>query len=447
VVKLKKPKAGLIPFGYPYYPPEYLERFTQESIRVVKELGIEVSSTKPVIVYKDAERAVKDIVCEDVDFILAVVLSWLEAPNVIAVLREFSHKPILLWSHTMWEENGEILTLGPMPGVGVIRETLEEMDFNFKFIWGMPEEEGVKSEIASFARVTSTIHRLSRAKIGLLGYASMGMYTATFDHVSVRKLLGPEVDHLDQYVLVKEIDEVRKEDVDKQIEKAKNEWEITNSVTSEDLKITMKMYLALKKLVEEFGWDAVTVKCQYELSQYYKVTPCVPLSMLGVGVTASCEGDIPLIVTQLMMHYLSGKTVSYGDIHNVNTKEKTVLMGACGYAPFNMALGKPKVDKHTAIYVGLLNSTTYNTGKVTIARLASDKGGYKMHIATGEANVPESFHEIGCSQYPSMNVSLDGDPYHFGQHMMSQHYAILYGNVKDDLILLCEMLNIRPVLS
>jgi L-fucose isomerase-like protein len=112
-----------------------------------------------------------------------------------------------------------------------------------------------------------------------------------------------------------------------------------------------------------------------------------------------------------------------------------------------MAQGKPKVDKHTAIYMGLLNSTIYNTGKVTLARLASDKNGYKMHIAVGEAMVPEPFHEIGCSPYPSMTVKLDGDPYHFGQHLMSQHYAIVYGDIKKDLLELCNLLDIRPVLS
>jgi L-fucose isomerase-like protein len=447
VMHLEKPKVGLVPFGYPYYPHEYLDRFTQESIQTVKNLGLEVFSTKPVIVYDDAQRAINDIKRADTDFIIALILSWLEAPNVIAVLREFSEKPILLWSHTMFKEKGELLTLGPIPGVGVIRETLEEMGFKFKFIWGIPDSENVKKAIISFGKVSNTIHRLSKSKIGLMGYASMGMYTATFDHVSVRKKIGPEIEHLDQYLLIKKIDDVEDKEVEALVDKSKKEWDITDKVTNEDLKKTIKMFLALKKIVEDFRWDAVTVKCQYELSQHYKVTPCVPLSMLANKVTCSCEGDIPLIITQLMMHYLKGETVTYADVHNISINDKTLLLGACGFAPFNMAQGKPKVDKHTAIYMGLLNSTIYNTGKVTLARLASDKNGYKMHIAVGKAMVPEPFHEIGCSPYPSMTVKLDGDPYHFGQHLMSQHYAIVYGDIKKELLELCNLLDIRPVLS
>jgi len=416
-------------------------------LEALRELGIDVVATQPVIVYKDVERALKDVRGEDIDFVIAVVLSWLEAPNVIAVLKEFSSKPILLWSHTMFKEKGEWLTLGPMPGAGVIRETLEEMGFKFKFVWGMPDSKEVKNAIKSFAKVTKTIHKLSKSKIGLLGYASMGMYTATFDHVSVRNKIGPEIDHLDQYVLIRKIDEVDENEVEELISKVKREWDITEKVADEDLRITMKMYLALKNIVKGFGWDAVTVKCQYELSRYYKVTPCMPLSMLGDEVTCSCEGDIPLIITQLMMHYLTGEPVTYTDIHNIDTNDKTVLLGACGFAPFKMTWGKPKVDKHTALYIGLLNSTIYRPGRVTLARLASSKDGYKMHIATGEADIPEPFHEVGCSPYPSMKVTLDGDAYHFGQHIMSQHYAVVYGDIKDELIELCRLLEIKPVIS
>ena len=211
---MNKPLAGFIPFSYPDYPRKYIDKFTQDSIKTLRSLGLELVTTEPVIVYKDAARALDDIRGKDVDFVVALVLSWLEAPNVIAVLKEFSNKPILLWSHTMFKEKGEWLTLGPMPGAGVLRETLEQMGFKFKFVWGMPDEERVKREIESFSRAAYAASRLAKSKIGLLGYASMGMYTATFDHVSIRNKIGPEIDQLDQYVLIQKISEVKEDEVE-----------------------------------------------------------------------------------------------------------------------------------------------------------------------------------------------------------------------------------------
>ncbi|HID17663.1 TPA: hypothetical protein EYP26_05155 [Candidatus Bathyarchaeota archaeon] len=422
-----------------------MDHFIKESEEAVEAVGIKLAAAGKVAVYKDVEGVLNSLRRSDWDFLIATIVSWVEAPNVIAVLREFPHKPILLWSHTMFKDKDEMLTLGSMPGAGVIRETLEQMGFNFKFIWGMPKEEEVRREIGIFARAAHTVNRLSKSKIGLLGYASMGMYTGTFDHISVRTKIGPEIEHLDQYLVVKKISEVDDKEVEKLVSKVRDLWEISDKVTDDDLKGCMRMYLALKSIVNEFNWDALTVKCQYELSRYFGLAPCVPLSMLGEEVTCSCEGDLPLLITQLMMHYITGEATTYGDVHNID--KKAILLGACGFAPFKLALGKPHVDKHTALYQGLLNTTSYKKGRVTLARLAPDGEGYKMHIATGEAGPPEPFHEVGCPPYPSMRVILDGNAQHFGRHLMSQHYAIVYGDIKKELIEMCNLMNIKVIIS
>jgi len=442
---LRKPKAVLVPFGYPGYPQELLERFTEESEKVVKNLQIDLTTTPIVKVLSDIPSAQKLLRERDYDFIIALILSWIEAPQVIETLKEYFSKPILLWSHTMFKEKGERLTLGPIPGVGVIRETLEEMEANFKFIWGMPKEKKVQDQISSFAKVASTIHQLSHSRIGLLGYISMGMYTAAFDHLSLRKRIGPEIDQLDQYVLIKKIEEIKPERVKRLINQVKKEWNIAKAVTPQDLDITLKMYLALKDLVKEFNWSAVNIKCQYELSKYYKHTPCVPLSMLGDELPCSCEGDIPLITTQLIMYYLSGATATYCDIHTI--EENRLLMGACGYAPFSLGKGKAKVDRTTVLYEGLANCTIYREGEVTLARLAYTKDReYKMHIAKGQAHQAEPFHEVGCLPYPSMEVTLEGSGEEFGQQLMSQHYSVVYADIQKELLELCRLFKIKPIL-
>ncbi|MGA3405600.1 MAG: hypothetical protein ABSD49_07715 [Candidatus Bathyarchaeia archaeon] len=391
---MENPRVGLVPFAYPSYPSEMIDKFVKESESLVRNLGIEVFSTPPVKVYEDASRAKEDLRRQPIDFVLALIVSWVEPPHVIAVLKDFFHHPILLWSHTMFKEKGKLQTLGAFPAVGVIRETLEEMGAKFKFIYGMPDEEKVRHAIEKFSRAAYAVSRLGRSKIGLLGYASMGMYTGTFDHVKVRNKLGPEIEQIDQYELIRMLDKASEHDSTQLTRKMRDDWEITTRVTENDLNMTARMYSSLRDMVKKYAWDAVTVKCQYELSKSFGFAPCIPLSMLGADVTCSCEGDVPLIITQLMMHYLTGKTVSYGDVHAI--RQDSLLLAACGFAPLNLALNKPKVDRHTALYEGLLNSSQYKTGRVTLARLASSEHGYKMHIALGEAGAPELFNEVGC---------------------------------------------------
>ena len=135
---------------------------------------------------------------------------------------------------------------------------------------------------------------------------------------------------------------------------------------------------------------------------------------------------------------------SYGDLHDVYPGDE-VLFGACGFAPLSHAAGQPQIGKHTALYEGLLNTSPYKEGQVTLARLANDGPGYKMHIATGQAKAPPPFREVGCPPYPFIRVALDGNVDDFMRNLMSQHYAIVYGNVREPMLELCGMLGIRPV--
>jgi L-fucose isomerase-like protein len=345
-----------------------------------------------------------------------------------------------------------------------VRQTLEEMGAHFKFIYGQPDDPDVFGQAQAFARAAHTQQALRGAKVGLFGYISMGMYTGTFDHTKLRREIGPEIVQLDQYTIVKKDEEISRQAVEGLVARYKDEWLLAEGISDEALAASMRQYAAIQALSKEHGFEALTVKCQYELSRLFGLAPCIALSVLGDELPVSCEGDVPLIITQLMMFYLTGGGVtSYGDLHDVYPGDE-VLFGACGFAPMSHAAGRPQVSKHTALYEGLLNTSPYKEGMVTLARLANDGPGtggglgtgngpgagggprYKMHILAGQAKPPPPFREVDCPPYPFIRVALDGDLRSFMQNLMSQHYAIVYGDVREPLLELCGMLGIRPVL-
>lgn len=442
---MRKPKAILVPLGYPDYPREIVDKFIEKSREMIGGLGIDLVTTDAVIKEGDVEKATKLIRETEFDFTIPLIVSWVEAPIAVAVLRDFFDKPILLWSHTTYQEGGKIITLGPIPAAGVIRETFEEMGARFKFIYGMPNSNKVREEIKSFANIARTLRALSKAKVGLFGYFAMGMYTGGFDHTKIRKLIGPEIVHIGQYYIIKRSEEIEEKKLESLINYAKANWDIMGDVDDKSLISVLRVYLALEELIEEYKLDALTVKCQYELSRVYGIAPCIPLSMLGDKVTSSCEGDMPLVISQLILHYLTdGAVATYGDVADI-LEDNSIIIAACGFAPLSIVQGRPKVGRHTALYEGLLNMSPYKEGEVTLARLASDDNGYKMHIATGKASTPPPFHEINCPPYAGMKVVLDGPVDSFMQNLMSQHYGVVYGDVRKELLEICRLLKIRPV--
>ena len=197
------PRLLVVPFAYPDCPSADIQRQIDHSLDWLAQCGLQVSTAPPVIATEDVPKALGVLRASDFDLLVALLVSWVEAPLFTATLKPFFSQPILLWSHTIYEEDGVGLTLGALPAAGVLRETLEEMGARFWFTYGMPGDPGVKDCVTRLARSAAAVRALSTARVGLLGYAAMGMYTGTIDHTQLRRQLGPEIDQLDQYEIVR----------------------------------------------------------------------------------------------------------------------------------------------------------------------------------------------------------------------------------------------------
>ena len=440
-----RPRALLVPFGYPEYPRELLEQFTEASTRTLTDLGMDVQSTPITTSENDIPATRAAIQQREVDLYVLLLVSWVEAPIVIASMREVFGRPLLLWAHMTFSEGDGEVFLGGTPAVGVVRETLEEFGVPFKFIYGQPEEAGSLHATSAFARAARAARQFERTRLGLFGYASMGMYTGTFDHIKLRKLLGPEVFHFDQYSLIRRAESKPVAEAEKSVVERAAAWELTADLTSKQLAPSWRVYEALKEMVAEHRLDAVTVKCQYEMSREWGLAPCLALSILGDEITSSCEGDLYLVVSQYLLHCLTGGITTYGDIHRARGSD--LVFGSCGFAPTSQAAGKPLVRKHTALYEGVYNASPYKGGTVTLARLANKNDGFKLHATVGTVVEPPKLHEVGCPPYSWIQVRIAGSADHFMQNLASQHYAIVYGDCLDELREFCALKNIQLIQS
>jgi L-fucose isomerase-like protein len=444
-----KPRVLVIPFGYPDYPQDLLRKYTDESVSALAALGLDVASTPMVVLESDVPGARKQVRESEADLYVPLVLSWIEVPLVPATLQEIFGRPMLLWTHTTFREaDGGEADLGSVPGAGVVRQTLEEMGVPFKFIYGQPDEADMVRQAGPLAAAAHAVMEMGQARIGLFGYASMGMYTGTFDHTKLRRLLGPEVVHFDQYTLIQRAEKrsMEKAEAEAKARAGRDKWELTAGLKPAELGPSWRVYEALEELVGEGRLDAVTIKCQYEMSRDWGLAPCLPLSILGDKVTSSCEGDVYLSVSQLILHYLSGgTTIAYGDVHTARGRD--IILGACGFAPLSHARGTPIIRKHTALYEGVYNGSPYKEGTVTLARVANDGAGYKLHATAGEVVDPPRLHEVGCPPYSWLQARIESPIDHFMQNLSSQHYAIAYGDWRPELAEFCRLKGLRLVLS
>lgn len=438
-----------LPFGYPGYPQKQLAEHVAKSEKWLQEIGVDLVAAPNVIILADCEKAI-EVAKKDVwDAVIVLIASWIEAPNALRVLSAagLEQTPMLLWSHDNYYDSKEKATIsfGCIASAGVMRETFEEFDYQFRFVVGNPGDEVLAGKITSFLQAARTVRRLKDARLGMLGYVSMGMYTGLGDHVKVKKVFGTEIVHMDQYSLIAHLDEASAEEIAAEKQALKEEWDVAGSISDSLLDRNASVYLRLKQLVKEHQLDALTAKCQYEMSIDWGFTPCVALSLLGAGMPVSCEGDIYLLLSQMILEGIAQDTTTYGDV--LAFLEDGVICAACGFAPKSfLAAKKPKIDQHTALYSGLLITTPFKRQDVTMIRIANDKQGFKMHVIEGQAEEMKDYHEIDCPAYAGAVIHFENKSVEdFQQEIMSQHYALVAGKHAEAVRQFCKLMNIRVV--
>lgn len=438
-----------LPFGYPGYPEKEMMAHITESEAWLRELGADVNAAPAVIRPEDCDAAAEAAKKDNWDAVIVLIATWIEAPNVMQVLSSagLEEKPMLLWSHdNVWDDREKAtISFGAIAAAGVMRESFEEFGYRFKFTVGNPGSGQLLQEVTDFLRAAETAAKLRRSRLGMLGYVSMGMYTGLADPIKVKRHFGTEIVHMDQYSLLAHLDEADPAELEREKQQLKAQWSVAPGISEALLDKNSAVYLRMKQLVKEHRLDSLTAKCQYEMSVDYGFTPCVALSLLGEHMPVSCEGDIYLLLSQMILAGISGKTTTYGDM--LAFVDGGMICAACGYAPKSfLAAEKPSIDQHTALYSGMLITTSFKPQPVTVIRLANDKAGFKLHLIEGHTEELKDFHEIGCPAYAGSVIRFDNKSVEdFKQEIMSQHYAIVPGHHAGALRDFCRLLDIRVV--
>ncbi len=447
-------RTGFVSFMAPAYTQdtiELLKKVVQGAKEALESMSIEVTAeAEPVIELSDVNPAVSALKRGDFDFLTALLPSWAEPPMIVNTLMHFRNRPILLWTLSSLKEKGVLIAPAGAAGMSAIMQPLKNMGFKVKMVFGNPDSNGVRKEIVCYARACEAASKLASSRIGIFGYADMGSYTAGFDQTSLRSKIGPEVEDYEVHRLLLRAEEIKDEEADKFIAKRFKGWSIDKEVAKNDLRKAVKIYLALKKIIDERKFSAVSMKCVYGLPIYYGITPCIPLSLAGAEVPVVCECDVLGLVTELMMDYVSGQRSAYLEFYDIF--DDRVLMGVCGMIPQSALEDTPRLYRYAwGKLTGLMTVGTMRTGKITLARVAYVGDRFQMHVTVADAQKPRPWHEIGwqleAPVYPSLEIVLGDKTSEFTENILAQHYHVIYGDFSRELTELCKILGIEVVVT
>ena len=436
------PKVGFIPVKNTFFGFQLAEEVRERAVNALKKLNLElvIASEEAVNRVDEAIEASRRCVEADVDVALIFFSSWAneEVPN--AIVSELADYPILLWSIPKPES-----LISPC-GLISASSNLRRLGKRFGYIFGSMDDPETLRRIESYARVCAAAKRLRRSRIGVVGYNCPGMIDVTFSEIEVKRL-GPQIVHLSIADLLDRCESVDKGKAVRDVEELERRVGGVE-VSRESLINAVRMYYALRELSEEHKLDAITVRCWPELREQRGLIPCYGLSRLSdEGVIGTCECDVFGAATQLIGYWLTGIPPFNGDFGAIYPEENAIQLWHCGAASTRLSkdFSEIHVRSHAQVGVGVTLEFPLKPGRVTITRITRPMNGrFGILIAGGEA-LRLSPEERGNPAKIRLDDPLERYLDALVKGGVEHHLIMVYGDIRRELFMLSEVLDLEPI--
>lgn len=425
----------------------------KKAINLLKRLGCEVVAGE-VISRTNEEMAQQGarMRSEGAEVLVLQVATWTYSNTSITAALE-SDLPVIVWSDASPGSYGIV-------GASIVRGSLDTVGVQNTLIHGTADDEEFVEKLELLVRSYSVARRLRGQTFGNGGFRCMGMYTAVIDPIEWRTKFGVDVDNWEQGMVVDRAKSMDNREAKKFLEWVKKEF---GKVVPKDevMLAQIKMYLALKELVEEKNYDFIAVKCLPELPSSY-TTFCLAIALFNdrsdfygpkESLVCACESDANGALTMQLLRLLSGGPALFADVLKFDVKTGDMTLCNCGSQPTELAPCRKDVFWETEglqefnwVIGGACPQYVGKPGEVTLARLGRINDRHFMMLTSGTAveREREALREVNYQQ-PQIFVRLHCTPQGFLETLRSNHLHMVYGDYKEHLRELCKIMDIDVI--
>lgn len=438
-------KTGLICIALEGERLELAEKFLDMGRWALEEENIKVVNENASYTLSEAqvESALGECLEKGAESVIFLVGTWIFANHVVKAAMSCP-VPIAIWG---MEEAVSFSAVG----TNVLHGALEEMGIAHELFYGMPGEKGVMDRIRSFCKGSSVVEKMKGLRLGILGGRAIGAYPTAADPNQVKELFGIEVEHLDQLLLLERAREIPDEKAKEKIDEIRNRY--GKVIASEEiLKKSVKVYWALREIIEENHLDMCSVKCLGEFINYY-TSCCLALTLLNdEGYLVGCQCNINGMISSWILAQLSETPPFFGDVNVVEKETGIARVINCGSVPGRLAESYEDIQivpqyAYMGKGGGACTFFCMKEGPVTFGTLQRIHGSYAMSVAFGQA-VKKPLEELArVRTWAQGFVRLQGDAMEFFENIRCNHSVFCYGNVVEELKYICKLLDVKLIVN
>jgi L-arabinose isomerase len=455
------PRAGFIVYGVhkdglvdPMGKPFIDDQLIAGAKRALRQAGLELIEHDVILATKKEARECfgKFKKMDDLDAIVLFSGTWVWAAHLIGAIRDFagSGKGIVLWT------NPGSQGWRPVGGL-VMQGALKEIGLAHRFVYGDYRDPKEIGRITAYCRASAMRNRLNMSTIGAFGGRGMGQTCGVADPAQWMKTFGVDIDQRDVTPLVdtarnipdREVSAAR-ERITAVFEKAAPEDAVADR--------SIRLYLAIKKLVQAEGFDFYTIQSFPGLGDDYSATSFAQSMMLNEGWGTSTLGDFNTALTVKLLTDLSQERVYYGDLQHIDKAAHEIKIIGDGACPPSLAgqLGPAGFAQHgiptEGEAGGLSVQLVCKPGEGVLARLGRYDGQFEMVITRCTVFEPPAGQletrklECGIPFWPHAFVTVRCDVDALLEAWNNEYAVLGYGeHLYDDLVAFCELTGIKAI--
>ena len=313
-------------------------------------------------------------------------------------------------------------------------------------------------KIASYARAGHMKNWLNLSTIGTFGGRGMGQTCGAADPSQWMRMFGVDIDSRDTTAVIRAAEAITSKEINAlkpRLEKLFGKSPEASVVNERSI----RLYIALKKIVEQEKFDFYTIQSFPGLGDHYAATCFAQSMMLDDGHGTSTLGDFNTALTVLLLTKLSKEPVYYGDLQHVDVQRKEIKIIGDGACPPSLAgkLGPAGFAEHgiptEGEAGGLSVKLICKVGEGVLARLGRVNGDFQMVITRATVFEPPAteiksrLDECGIPFWPHGFVTAHCDMEQLLQNWTNEYACLGYGShLYPALADFCELTGIKPVL-
>lgn len=442
-------KDGLLdPMGTPFID----DKLVKNAKEALENTGLELVEHDIIIASKKEAKECfnKFKKMDDIDAVILFSGTWVWAAHLIASIRDFAStgKGIIFWTNPGsqgWRPVGGLVMHGALKEVGI----------KHRFVYGSYDDKDEINKIVSYSRASHEKNTLNMSTIGTFGGRGMGQTCGVADPSQWMKVFGIDIDSRDTTDLIKSANAIS----DDEIKKAKETIQPFFADTIPDDKTSersIRLYLAIKKIVKKENWDFYTIQSFPGLGDDYSATCFAQSMILNEGIGTSTLSDFNTAMTVKLLTDLSKEPVYYGDLQHVNKSKKEIKIIGDGACPPSLAgkIGPAGFAEHgiptEGEAGGLSVKLVCKPGEGILARFGRNNGEFELIITRCSVFEPPKDElkkrqdECGIPFWPHAFVTVHCDIDKLIEAWNNEYAILGYGShLYDELIAFGELTGVK----